>query len=111
MSGHICQLSHQRVLKPDAVRLLDAQCLRLHDEQKLAGYLDRLQHIAGNKPFVLSEYGIDTIREGEAEQWRLTQMHLQCGFRHGLAGAFIFVYTNDWFTGGHLIDDWAFGVT
>lgn len=83
----------------------------VHDEQKLGGYLDRLQHIAGNKPLVLGEYGIDTIREGEEEQARLLQMHLRCGFRHGLSGSFIFAYTDDWFTGGHQIDDWAFGVT
>lgn len=83
----------------------------VHDEQKLAAYLDRLQHIAGNKPLVLGEYGVDTIREGEEEQARLLQMHLQSGFRHGLAGSFIFAYTDDWFTGGHQIDDWAFGVT
>ncbi len=83
----------------------------VHDEQKLGGYLDRLQHLAGSKPLVLGEYGIDTIREGESEQARLLQMHLQCGFRHGLAGSFIFAYTDDWFTGGHQIDDWAFGVT
>lgn len=83
----------------------------VHDEQKLAAYLDRLQHIAGNKPLVLGEYGIDTIREGEDEQARLLQMHVQCGFRHGLAGSFIFAYTDDWFTGGHQIEDWAFGLT
>lgn len=83
----------------------------LHDQEKLAGYLDRLQHIAGNKPLLLGEYGLDTIREGEAEQARALKMHLQCGFRHGLAGSFIFAYTDDWFTGGHQIDDWAFGLT
>lgn len=40
----------------------------LHDEKKLGGYLDRLQHIAGNKPLVLGEYGIDSSREGDVEQ-------------------------------------------
>ncbi len=83
----------------------------VHDERKLGAYLDRLQHIAGNKPLVLGEYGIDTIREGEEEQARMLQMHVQRGFRHGLAGSFIFAYTDDWFTGGHQIDDWAFGLT
>ena len=29
----------------------------------------------------------------------------------GLAGSLIFAYTDDWFTGGHQINDWAFGVT
>lgn len=83
----------------------------VHDEQKLADYLDRLQHIAGNKPLVLGEYGIDTIREGEEEQTRLLETHVRRVFRHGLAGSFIFSYTDDWFTGGSQIDDWAFGIT
>lgn len=83
----------------------------LHSEEKLAAYLDRLQHVAGNKPLLLGEYGIDTIREGEHEQARLLEVHLRCGFRHGLAGSFVFSYTDDWFTGGHQIEDWAFGIT
>lgn len=83
----------------------------VHDEQKFGAYLDRLQHIAGNKPLVLGEYGVDTIREGEDEQARLLQMHLRGEARHGLAGSFIFAYTDDWFTGGHQVNDWAFGVT
>ena len=30
---------------------------------------------------------------------------------HGVAGQFIFSYTDEWFTGGKLIEDWKFGVT
>ena len=29
----------------------------------------------------------------------------------GLAGAFVFSWTDDWHTGGHPIEDWAFGIT
>lgn len=83
----------------------------VHDERKLGGYLDRLQHIAGNKPLLLGEYGIDTIREGEQQQADLLTTHVRQVFRHGLAGSFVFSYTDDWFTGGAQIDDWAFGVT
>jgi len=83
----------------------------VHNEQKLGKYLDRLQHIAGNKPLVLGEYGIDTLREGELEQANLLKCHLKQVFSHGLAGSFVFAYTDDWFTGGHQIEDWAFGVT
>ena len=83
----------------------------IHDDHKLGTYLDRLQHIAGNKPLILGEYGIDTIREGDAEQAELLCNHVHRVFRHGLAGSIIFAYTDDWFTGGHQINDWAFGVT
>lgn len=83
----------------------------IHDEEKLASYLDRLQHLAGNRPLILGEYGIDTIREGENAQAEMLGKHVRRIFRHGLAGSFIFAYTDDWFTGGHQIEDWAFGVT
>jgi len=36
---------------------------------------------------------------------------VQCLFRKGAAGSFVFSYTDDWFTGGHQITDWAFGIT
>lgn len=83
----------------------------LHDPEKLGGYLDRLQHIAGNRPLVLGEYGVDTLREGKAEQSRLLKEHVHRVFRHGLAGSFVFAFTDEWFTGGHEINDWAFGIT
>jgi GT2 family glycosyltransferase len=83
----------------------------LHDAQRLGAYLNRLQHIAGNAPLVLGEYGLDSIREGEAEQAARLARHVQEVFQHGLAGSFVFSYTDDWFTGGHAVADWAFGVT
>ncbi len=61
----------------------------VHDEAKLGTYLDRLQHIAGNKPLVLGEYGVDSLRHGEEEQARLLSQHVRRVFRHGLAGSFV----------------------
>ena len=94
-------------------RNLDFYCANvyLHDRDALGRYLDRLQHVAGSKPLILGEFGIDTIRNGEAHQSEALEVHLQEVFRRGLAGSFVFSYTDDWFTGGHQIKDWAFGVT
>ncbi|NNM30171.1 MAG: glycosyltransferase, partial [Akkermansiaceae bacterium] len=83
----------------------------LHDEKKFSSYLDRLQHIAGNRPLVLGEYGIDSERESEEEQAALLRRHLERVVRHGLAGSVVFAYTDDWFTGGQQVTDWFFGVT
>ena len=83
----------------------------IHDPNKLSNYLDRLQHLAGNKPLILGEFGVDTLRNGEPEQSAQIATHVQKVFRHGLAGSFVFSYTDDWFTGGHQIEDWAFGIT
>jgi len=83
----------------------------LHDEVAFGKYIDRLQLIAGDKPLILGEYGIDSQRAGEAEQAVMLGQHLMHGFSKGLAGSVIFSYTDDWFTGGHQIDDWFFGLT
>jgi glycosyltransferase involved in cell wall biosynthesis len=82
----------------------------LHDESRLGAYLDRLQHIAANRPLVLGEFGMDSLRNGENQQAVVLANHLQRVFRHGLAGSVIFAYTDDWYTGGHQIDSWRFGV-
>ena len=36
--------------------------------------------------------------------------HLDCVVRGGAAGTIFFAWTDEWFTGGHLITDWAFGL-
>ncbi len=82
----------------------------LHHREKFRAYLQRLQNQADEKPFVLGEYGIDSLRNGEAEQADLVGMHLEEVFRCGLAGTCVFSFTDEWFTGGHPITDWAFGL-
>ena len=61
----------------------------LHNEEKFSKYLDRLQHIAGNRPLVLGEYGIDSEREGDVEQAAILTRHLNQVFRRGLAGSVV----------------------
>ena len=82
----------------------------LHRRDKFRAYLQRLQNQADEKPLLLGEYGIDSIRHGGAEQAELLGMHLEEVFHCGLAGTCVFSFTDDWFTGGHAISDWAFGV-
>jgi glycosyltransferase involved in cell wall biosynthesis len=83
----------------------------LHDASRLGAYLDRLQHIAGELPLVLSEFGLDSIREGERVQSELLAAHVRTVFEHGVAGSVIFSFTDEWFTGGRLLDQWGFGIT
>ncbi|MBK8598783.1 MAG: glycosyltransferase [Holophagales bacterium] len=82
----------------------------LHKREKFKSYLQRLQNLADEKPLLLGEYGIDSIRNGEEEQAALLGMHLEEVFGNGLAGTCCFSYTDEWFTGGHPITDWAFGL-
>lgn len=82
----------------------------LHKREKFRGYLQRLQNLADEKPLLLGEYGIDSLRNGEEHQAELLGMHLEEVFGNGLAGTCCFSYTDEWFTGGHPITDWAFGL-
>ena len=83
----------------------------LHDPQAHAAYLARLQTLADAKPLVLGEFGMDSLREGEARQCEFLAWQIEGAFRNGLAGAVVFSYTDDWFRGGMQIEDWAFGLT
>ncbi|MFI5005803.1 MAG: glycosyltransferase [Solirubrobacterales bacterium] len=82
----------------------------LHKREKFRAYLQRLQNQADERPLLLGEYGIDSLRNGEEEQAELLAMHLDEAFGCGLAGTCCFSYTDEWFTGGHPITDWAFGL-
>jgi GT2 family glycosyltransferase len=83
----------------------------LHDPETFRRYLLRLQNLVGDRPLLLGEVGMDTLRHGEAGQAAFLAVHLREVLLQGLAGAFVFSWTDDWFTGGHPIRDWAFGVT
>jgi glycosyltransferase involved in cell wall biosynthesis len=83
----------------------------LHEPRPFANYLDRLQNIAGDKPLVLAEFGMDSMREGEDAKAQILSGHIEIAFREGLAGTFIFAFTDDWHTGGHQIENWFFGLT
>jgi hypothetical protein len=83
----------------------------LHEREVFRGYLQRLQNLTGEKPLVLGELGMDTFRHGEIEQAQFLGDHLREVTLMGLAGAFVFSWTDDWHTGGHTIEDWAFGIT
>ena len=82
----------------------------LHREPELRAYLTRLQHIAGYKPLLLAEAGADSIREGEDGQAAITAMHVRTAFEEGACGAVAFSWTDEWWRGGHPVDDWAFGL-
>jgi GT2 family glycosyltransferase len=60
---------------------------------------------------VLGEIGMDTLRNGQEAQARFLAGHVREAALTGLAGTFVFSWTDEWHTGGHLIRDWAFGVT
>jgi GT2 family glycosyltransferase len=96
---------------------LDIECfdvcafnVYLHQETDLRAYLARLQHIAGARPLLVAEVGCDSLRQGLEGQARMVDMHLRVAYSEGACGAVIFSWTDDWWRGGRLVDDWAFGL-
>ena len=84
--------------------------LYLHDEKPFRSYIKRLQNVAGELPLVLSEFGMDSIRNSEEHVAETLSWQLHAAFELGVSGTMVFAWTDEWFTGGHLIDDWAFGL-
>lgn len=84
--------------------------LYLHREPEFRRYLSRLHNLAEDRPLVLTEFGIDSIREGADEQARILSWQVRASFEMGVAGTLVFAWTDEWFTGGFSIQDWAFGL-
>lgn len=83
----------------------------LHEQQPFENYLARLQMIADTKPLLLTEFGIDSIREGEERQSEILGWSIESAFKGGLAGTVIFSFTDEWHRDGELVEDWNMGIT
>ena len=92
---------------------IDLFCFNVYLEtpQKFAPYLARLQNLAGDKPLILSEMGLDSRRNGEEKQAHLLDWQIRLAFAGGSAGVFLFSWTDEWHHLGRDVDDWDFGLT
>jgi len=82
----------------------------LHRREDFERYLARLQNLADDKPLMMGEFGMDTIRHTEEEQAEMIGWHLDAVVRGGLAGTILYAWTDEWHRGGNEILDWAFGL-
>jgi GT2 family glycosyltransferase len=82
----------------------------LHNQREFEAYLLRLQNLTGEHPLILGEFGMDTIRHSQDEQAEMLGWHIDSVVKCGLAGTILFTWTDEWFTGGQEITDWAFGI-
>ncbi len=92
---------------------LDLVCFNvfLEVQADLEAYLARLQNLAGNRPLIMAEIGLDSRRHGHDTQARVLDWQVRSAFAAGCAGAFVFAWTDEWHRGGHDIEDWDFGLT
>jgi GT2 family glycosyltransferase len=83
----------------------------LEQPDRLKAYIARLHTLAGDRPLVLTELGLDAARNGEPAQAAALRDQLRIAFEGGCAGAVAFSWTDEWHRGGAEIEDWAFGLT
>lgn len=93
-------------------RLMDFSCFNvyLHNDRAFENYLARLQMIADTQPLVLGEFGMDSRREGEPAKCHFLGSQIDAAFRQGLAGCFVYSFTDEWFSKGRHVDDWEMGL-
>lgn len=82
----------------------------LHQRAQFCSYLSRLQHLAGELPAVLTEFGICSFRHTREGQGTFIDWQIEEIFDHGLAGAVIFGWTDPFFQDGCLVQEWGFGL-
>ncbi len=92
---------------------IDFVCFNVYLEapEQFAAYLARLQTLAGDRPLVLAEVGLDSQRNGEEMQAQTLDWQVRSLFTGGCTGGFVYAWTDEWHRGGFDIDDWDFGLT
>ena len=92
---------------------LDLVCFNvfLESQDKYEAYLARLQNLAGNRPLLVTEIGLDSHRNGDKAQAACLGWQIRKTFAAGCAGAFVYAWTDEWYRGGEDVNDWDFGLT
>jgi hypothetical protein len=90
---------------------ITAMNIFLEDEPAFRRYLRRLQHIAGDRPVVVSEFGLDSRRHGTAAQAGTLRWAIRAARAAGVAALTVYAWTDRWWNAGAEVTDWDFGLT
>lgn len=90
---------------------LTAMNVYLEDAEDLRRYLARLHHIAGDRPLLISEFGLDSRRHGQARQAETLATALRTARDAGAAGFTAYAWSDSWWNAGAEVLDWDFGLT
>jgi O-antigen biosynthesis protein len=83
----------------------------LEREPDFRNYLARLQMLAGEKPLLLAEIGMDSARHGDQRQAAFLDWQLRAAWHKGLCGAVVYSWTDEWAIHSQDIEGWQFGLT
>jgi GT2 family glycosyltransferase len=82
----------------------------LEDEAAYRSHLVRLHHVAGDRPLLVSEFGMDSLRNGRECQAGVLAWALRGADDAGVAGFTIYSWSDRWWNGGREVLDWDFGL-
>jgi glycosyltransferase involved in cell wall biosynthesis len=64
-----------------------------------------------DRPLVITELGLDARGNGVQLQANVLNWQIRSTFEAGCAGAVVFSWTDEWFSGGGEVTEWEFGLT
>jgi GT2 family glycosyltransferase len=82
----------------------------LEEEETFKAYLKRLHHIAGDRPLVISEFGLDSKRNGLETQKASLLWAVQSAYDLETAGLTLYAWSDRWWNNGEPVMDWDFGL-
>ncbi len=82
----------------------------LEERETYARYLMRLQNVAGDRPLLITEFGIDSQACGEQVQALAMQWQVDVACRAGAAGTTVFAFSDSWHRAGNEVTGWDFGL-
>lgn len=83
----------------------------LESEAEFRSYVKRLHHIAGDRPLVISEFGLDSRRHGLDRQAETLRWANRAALDLETAGMTVYAWTDRWWNAGAEVLDWDFGLT
>jgi GT2 family glycosyltransferase len=92
---------------------LDFLCFNVYLETQAAleSYIARLHNLSNDRPLLLAEIGLDSLRNGEDKQADTLDWQIRTVFSSGCCGAIVYGWTDEWYRWGDLVQDWSFGLT
>lgn len=90
----------------------DFTAMNIYLEQRddFASYLPRLHNVAGDRPVLLSEFGMDAPDHSMEIQREVLSWYVKESLSAGMAGLSIFAWSDYWMRNGELVNDWSFGL-
>jgi GT2 family glycosyltransferase len=83
----------------------------LESSDAFVSYVRRLHNVAGDRPLVISEFGLDSMRNSPESQAETFFWAMNHAYTEETAGFTVYAWSDLWFNAGAEVTDWNFGIT